>query len=138
MDARPTILLVEDDPSIAALICDVLTDAGYRVLVAATPTLGGTILAAFRVGLVLTAGFHGGGDDPWAPLAPLIARAGGTPVILSSAYDPAVYADHAAHGVLPRPFDLAGLLALVASVLPGGDDAGAATKAAVGAVLPKG
>jgi len=141
VDARPTILLVEDDPSIAALICDVLTDSGYRVLVAATPTLGGTILAAFRVGLVLTAGFHGGGDDPWAPLAPLVARAGGTPVILRSAHRPAAYADHAARGfaaLLPRPFDLDALLALVASVLPDRDDAGAATGAGVGAVLAKG
>jgi two-component system nitrogen regulation response regulator GlnG len=141
MDARPTILLVEDDPSIAALLRDVLTDAGYRVLVAATPTVGCTILAAFRVGLVLTDGFHDGGDDPWAPLAPLVARAVGSPVILCSAHSPTVYADYADHGfaaLLPKPFDLDGLLALVASVLPDGDDAGAATGAGVGAVLPKG
>jgi len=141
MDARPTILLVEDDPGIAALICEVLTDEGYRVLLAASPTLGCTILAAFRVGLVLTDGFHDGGDDPWAPLAPLVAQARSTPVILCSAANPALYADHADHGfaaVLPKPFNLDGLLALVVSLLPDRDDAGAATGAGVGAVLAKG
>ncbi len=119
MDARPTLLLVEDDPTIAALIREVLTDAGYQVLVADTPTLGGTILATFRVGLVLTDGFQG--DDPWAPLAPLVARAGDTPVILCSARSPAVYADYAAHGfagLLPKPFDLDALVTLVAEKLP--------------------
>ncbi len=140
MDARPTILLVEDDPSITALIGDVLTDEGYRVLLAASPTVGCTILAAFRVGLILTDGFRCG-NDPWAPLAPLVARAGGSPVILCSAHSPTVYADHAAHGfaaLLPKPFDLDGLVALVVSVLPDRDDAGTATGAGVGAVLPKG
>ncbi len=139
MDARATILLVEDDPTIAALIRDALTDEGYRVLLAASLTLGCAILAAFRVGLILTDGLRGG-DDPWAPLAPLVARAGGTPVILCSASSPALYADYADHGfaaLLPKPFDLDGLLALVASVLPDGADAGAATGADVGAVLAK-
>ncbi len=139
MDARPMILLVEDDPSVAALLRDVLTDEGYRVLLAASPTLGGTILAAIRVGLILTDGFRG--DNPWAPLAPLVARAGGSPVILCSARSPRVYAEYAAHGfaaLLPKPFDLAGLLALVASLLPARDDAGAATGTGVGTGQPKG
>jgi len=129
MDARATLLLVEDDPTTTALLRDVLTDAGYRVLVAATPTLGCAILAAFRVGLVLTAGFRGG-DDPWAPLAPLVAQAGSTPVILCSAANPALYADHAARGfaaLLPRPFDLDALVALVAALLPRGGRADAVT-----------
>ncbi len=119
MNARPTILLVEDDPGIAALIGDVLTDEGYRVLLAASPTLGCTILAAFRVALILTDGFRG--DSPWAPLAPLVARAGGTPVILCSAANPALYAEYAAHGfaaLLPKPFDLDALVSLVAENLP--------------------
>ncbi len=126
MDARPTILLVEDDPAIAALLHDALTDEGYRVLVAASPMVGCTILTAFRVGLVLTDGFRG--DDPWAPLAPLVAQAGSTPVILCSAANPARYADHAAHGfaaLLPKPFDLDGLVALVAALLARGGRADA-------------
>ncbi len=32
MEAHATILLVEDDPTIAALMHDALTDEGYRVL----------------------------------------------------------------------------------------------------------
>ncbi len=139
MDARPTILLVKDDSAIAALIRDVLTDEGYRVLVAATPTLGRTILAAFKVALILTDGFRG--DDPWAPLALLVAQAGRTPVILCSAAHLERYADHAAHGfaaLLPKPFNLDALVALVASLMPHRDDAGAATGAGVGAILPQG
>ncbi len=139
MDARPTILLVEDDSAIAALIQDVLTDEGYRVLMATSPTVGCTILTAFRVGLILTDGFRG--DDPWAPLAPLVAQAGRTPVILCSAAHLERYADHAAHGfaaLLPKPFNLDALVALVASLVPHRDDAGAATGVGVGAILPKG
>lgn len=122
MHTRPTILLVEDDAAVAALIQDVLTDEGYRMLLAATPMLGCTILAAFQVGLVLTDGFRS--HDPWAPLAPLVAQAGRTPVILCSAANPALYADHAAHGFagfLPKPFDLDDLVALVVGLLPQGD-----------------
>ncbi len=139
MDARPTILLVEDDAAVGALIQDVLTDEGYRVLVAATPTLGRTILAAFKVARILTDGFRG--DDPWAPLAPLVSQAGRTPVILCSAANAALYAAHAAHGFaarLPKPFDLDALVALVASLVPHRDDVGAATGAGVGAILPQG
>ena len=119
MDPQATILLVEDDPTIAALMHDALTDEGYRVLVAVSPTVGCTILMAFRVGLILTDDFRG--DDPWAPLAPLVTQAGSTPVILCSAANPALYAnyvDHGFAGLLPEPFDLDALVLLVAEKLP--------------------
>lgn len=136
MDTRPTLLLVEDDPAIAALLHDALTDEGYRVLVAASPVVGCTILAAFRVGLILTDGFRG--DHPWAPLAPLVAHAGSTPVILCSAHPPRLYADHADHGfagLLPKPFDLDDLVALVAALLPRGARAEAVADTPAATVL---
>jgi len=119
MEAHATILLVEDDPNIATLMHDALTDEGYRVLMAEIPAAGCTILAAFRVGLVLTDGFPGS-TDQWVPLAPLVAQAGTTPVILCSAHSPARYADYADHGfaaLCSKPFDLDALAALVAGKL---------------------
>jgi DNA-binding response OmpR family regulator len=74
METRGTILLVEDDAQIAALIGEVLTDKGYLVAVAGTPALARAFLATVDVGLVITDGFASGGD-PWEALDPLVDRA---------------------------------------------------------------
>ena len=124
MGTRGTILVVEDNPDIADLLRETLAEAGYRVLPAATPDAARQILAAFRVGLVLTDAFHGAPGAPgtiWDDLDPLVGLAGDAPLVLCSAHDPALYADFAAHGftaALPKPFDLDDLLALVATLLP--------------------
>ena len=121
METRGTILVVDDDPDIAGVMRELLAVEGYRVLVAPSIGLARDILAAFRVGLVITDGFHSGMyADRWTPLQPLVDAAAGRPLVLCSAHDLARYADFAAHGIaayLPKPFDFADLLALVGSFL---------------------
>jgi DNA-binding response OmpR family regulator len=123
-----TVLVVEDDPPIAALLRDILAAEDYRVLPAATLAEALAILRAFRVQLVFTDALRPESQtSPWATLAPLVEAARGAPLILCTAHDPDDYADHTAHGfsaVLPKPFDIAELLALVVSLLPGGRGVG--------------
>ncbi len=122
METRGTILVVDDTPDIADLLRAVLTQAGYRVLVAPTAALGLQVLAAFRVGLVLAdalppADLRG---DIWGDLDRLAHAAGGSPLILYDPHGPGRYAEYAAHGFtarLPKPFDLDVLLTLVGSLL---------------------
>lgn len=124
VSGRGTILVAEDDAEIAALLHEALELDGYRVLLAPTIAVALEILAAFRVRLVIADGFRAQATaDPWASLAPLVARARTTPVILCSAHNPATYADYAARGFaafLPKPFDLDALSALVAALLARG------------------
>lgn len=121
METRGTILVVDDDPDIAGVMRELLAVEGYRALVAPSIGLARDILAAFRVGLVITDAFPPDvSGDRWAPLQPLIDASNGIPLVLCSAHDVARYADFAAHGIaayLPKPFDLADLLALVGSCL---------------------
>lgn len=121
MEARGTILVVDDDPDIAEVLREVLASDGYRVLVASFVTSACDILAALRVGLVVTDAFPpDSSGDRWAPLRPLIDAAHEVPLILCSAHTPTLYADFATNGFaayLPKPFHLDGLLALVASLL---------------------
>jgi DNA-binding NtrC family response regulator len=122
MPTRPTILVVEDDDAIAALLFDVLGAAGYRVLTAGTAEDALRILRSFRIQLLITDALrHEIGADRWSPLDPILAAAGDAPIILCSAYDPQDYADYATRGCaafLAKPFDVDALLALVASLLP--------------------
>ncbi len=126
METRGTILVVDDTPDVAALLHAVLTEAGYRVLLAATVEAGLQILAAFRVGLVLADALPPDADpsgDPWADLDRLAHAAGGSPLLLYAPGGAGDYADHAAHGFvacLPKPFDLDALLATVGRLLPVG------------------
>ena len=124
MATRGTILVVDDNPDIAALMREVLTEEDYRVLVAQSVADALVILGAFTVGLVLTDAFHpapGAPDDRWSPVETLVRASRGTPLVLCSARNRADYADFAAHGVaayLPKPFDLDGLLDVVGATLP--------------------
>ena len=125
METRGTILVVDDTPDIAALLHAVLTEAGYRVLVAPSAATGLQVLAAFRVGLVLAdavppADLRG---DIWGDLDRLAHAAGGSPLLLCAPGGAGDYADHDAHGFvacLPKPFDLDALLATVGRLLPVG------------------
>ena len=125
MATRGTILVVDDSPDIAVLIREVLAEEGYRALVAPTVAVALDILAAFRVGLVITDAFYpapGATGDLWAALDPLTRAASDTPLVLCTARPAAEYADHAAHGfaaLLPKPFTLDELAVLVGALLPG-------------------
>ena len=119
---RKTILVVEDEVEVAALVEDLLTTVGHRVLTAGTAEEALRIAHAFRVHLLLldTLPPHPG-QDRWSALEPIVAAACDAPVILCSADDPQEYADYAAHGCaafLAKPFDFDALGALVASLLP--------------------
>jgi CheY-like chemotaxis protein len=126
--ARPlaTILVVDHEQSILALVQDCLRDAGYRVV--AAPCRGDALIAlrSFRFDLVLAGTFAGvdrADDDPWATVESIRQAAGGTPVAIFTAHNPCVYADFRERGfagVIVKPFDLDTLVVatarLVASV----------------------
>ncbi len=111
---RPTILVVDDERSIAELLASVLEDAGYRVLTAASGQTGLTIARVIHLDLVLT--------DYTLPelngmqLADALRRNPATrhlPVVLMSATRPS---SDKLRGVpfLAKPFDLEHVLQVVA------------------------
>lgn len=113
----PTIVVADDEATIRSLVTDVLEEAGYRVeavgdglsalgaIRAARPAL-----ALFDVAMpVMT------GDEA---LRLLIAEGLGVPVIIMTAGTrPERFLQAGAVAVLPKPFDLERLLAVVARVL---------------------
>lgn len=113
---RPLVLVVEDDPGSAALMTDVLGDAGYAVRVVATAlgVLGEVkrlrpqaivldLGLPYRSGAALLADFKA--DPVTAPI----------PVIVVSALLENLPPDRAALAttVLPKPFEMRDLLAAV-------------------------
>ncbi len=128
MEPRSTILVVDDTADVADLLRDVLSGAGYRVLVAPTLDVGLTILAAFVVRLVLIdaptpTDADADAGDFWGDLDRLAHRARQMPLIVYAGDNPERYADYAAHGYaahLAKPLDLDALVALVAGFLLGG------------------
>jgi DNA-binding NtrC family response regulator len=128
MEPRSTILVVDDTADVADLLREVLSGAGYRVLVAPTLDVGLTILAAFVVRLVLIdaptpTDADADAGDFWGDLDRLAHRARQMPLIVYAGDNPERYADYAAHGYaahLAKPLDLDALVALVAGFLLGG------------------
>jgi DNA-binding response OmpR family regulator len=124
VEPRDTILVVEDTADLADLLRDVLTGAGYRVLVAWTADTALQILAALRVQLVLTDAPRPADEDAgaiWAALDRLAHAARKTPLVLYAADEPNRYADYATHGFaarLAKPLDLDALVTTVRSLLP--------------------
>src|SRR5687768_9609468 len=108
MTTRDTILAIDEDPGIAALVCDVLGQAGYRGLVAASEDEALLFLRAFKVQLVITDALRPNHSaDQWATLDTIRAAAGDAALVICSGHDQHDYADHAAHGyaaLLPKPF----------------------------------
>ena len=115
----PTILVIEDDPSIAQLTSDTHGDEGYRVLVADTIDDACALLTACQCGLVLSDTV--GGRSPadvafWGGLETIRDAAQGTPVVIFSAHSADRFAGYRERGfacLLPKPFDLDDLLATV-------------------------
>jgi len=83
---RPSILVVDDDAEILALLRDVLTDDGFRVLAVGSAEAAAILLAAEAVDLLITDIDLGAGDDGLTlavdaratrPLLPVIYISGG-------------------------------------------------------------
>jgi DNA-binding NtrC family response regulator len=130
--AGGVVLVVDDDATIRAVVCEALRDAGYRVATAATPEEAADALRHARVGLVLAdpqlaeAGAPGG--DRWAALEQIKALARGAPVVIFTAHGERDFADYAERGfaeVLTKPFDLDELLRVVRRRLPARGSGGA-------------
>jgi DNA-binding response OmpR family regulator len=120
----PAILVVEDDPDIRAMTCEVLRQVGYRVVPVATHEAAHAALHATRVALVLadTADAGTSAHDHWATLDALRAAAVPAPVVIFTAHSPERFADHAARGfagLLAKPFDLDELLGMVRCMVRG-------------------
>ena len=125
MGDRGLILVVDDDPEVGALLADVFTGAGYRVLVAgdevaaiAALTSGGGVRPAL---IVLDLGLPGcGGAGLLAVLRSSGVESGRPVIVLSGQPDPK--AEVEARGlqvsrVLSKPVSARTLLATVESVL---------------------
>jgi CheY-like chemotaxis protein len=119
MPHRNTILVVDDDAAILALVRECLGDEGYRVVAASTEADALTALSAVRFALVLTDAFVGraaGALEYWAALERIRAAAGATPVVIFSAHAEPKFAGFAGrgfHAVVHKPFDLDDLAAAV-------------------------
>lgn len=116
------ILVVEDDPSVGALVRELLGDEGYRVTVVATyeAALAALDGSAFDVVLLDSPGAPLTADH-WRAMACLRDRAGATPVVLFTAHREADVNEYAARGfrsVIFKPFDVEALLAAIDAALP--------------------
>lgn len=119
MDTRPTVLIVEDDACIAALIADALedeTDARIRMVHNGRDAIG--LLAAQRIDLVIL--------DYQLPGATGIEvydamrrdpRTQRTPVLFITANDRRAEFDHRGFTYIRKPFNLFELLAMVTTRL---------------------
>ena len=119
---RASILIIDDDPAILDLAALALRDEGYHAITLASHAEAVQHLAAIRFDLILADSAGAGVADPWAALETVRAAAGDTPVLIFSAHNSAVFADHAARGfagVLAKPFDLDEFLATVRDTLVG-------------------
>jgi DNA-binding response OmpR family regulator len=110
------ILLVEDDPTISDLLSDFLIDEGYEVT---TRSSGGAALLELAKNsyavMLLDMGLPDmTGNDV---LAHLVSRVNPTPVILVSANANQLRYRERVQAVVPKPFDLFGLLEVVQQVI---------------------
>ena len=121
--AKGTVLLVENDATIAELFVTILRDEGYAVERAATPRTTLVLLAerdpdAFD--LVLSVPFTDPVDAPYAWLDRL-KGAVHAPVVICGRCPEVFYADHRSRGYaafLEEPFDVQRLINLVAALCP--------------------
>ena len=122
MDA-PSLLVVDDDPGILAMLVDCLRDTGHPVAGVASVDAAVAALARDRYALVLADAFHdllGPHDDRWAALESLRRAAAPAPVVIVSGHREETFAGWAERGFaghLPKPFDLGDLLATVRECL---------------------
>jgi DNA-binding response OmpR family regulator len=115
----PTILAVDDEPELLALLGDYLGPRGYRVLTAGNTRDARTILAGTKVGLVLLDITLPGEDG--LSLARHLREHDGPPVILvtalGTALDRIVGLEIGADDYVTKPFEMRELLARIRNVL---------------------
>ncbi len=113
-----TVLVVDDEPVIRALVADVLRDEGFTVITAADGREGLDLLARERPDLVLMDVMMPGLDGREAYLA-MRSRPDlpDVPVVMMSAAVKPDGLDPSIAGYLPKPFDLDDLLTLVERLL---------------------
>jgi CheY-like chemotaxis protein len=120
---RHTVLVIEDDPDLVALIELLLADEGYDCI--SCPSVAEALMLMTRqpVDLILTDSFSLTATDVLSPTAPVLLASRGAPVVLLTGF-PVEGGDALAAGfaaVQLKPFDLEDLLAQVAVLLA--DDA---------------
>lgn len=116
---RPVILTVEDDPPVRTLLRDIFIDAGYEVMLAED---GATALAAIGTVMpdVVTLDLEMPGLNGLQLLSAVRRRVGPRPlaVVIVSAQEPSPAVRALAQAVVPKPFDIEDLLAIVARLVP--------------------
>jgi CheY-like chemotaxis protein len=121
----PQILIVEDELSIATLVCDTLEDEGYTVLLARHGQEALDLLAKHHPALVLT--------DVMMPILDGLALCRAMQahpdyqsipvVVMSAIVDPLVEDVCRARGFLKKPFDLQHLVDTITNVIGLADQA---------------
>lgn len=113
----PTLLVLDDEPPVAALIRDVLQDEGFRVMACTSAQAALAALASVQIDLILTDVMMPGIDGlTFARLAR--ARPGCPPLIFLSAGPlDEVRAAFPEAPTIAKPFDLDTLLRRVAALL---------------------
>jgi CheY-like chemotaxis protein len=120
---RHTVLVIEDDPDLVALVELLLAGEGYACV--SCPSVAEALMLLTRqpVDLILTDSFSLTATDVLSPTSPVLAASRGVPVVLLTGF-PVEGGDAVAAGfaaVQFKPFDLEDLLAQVAVLLA--DDA---------------
>src|SRR5262245_20190208 len=82
----PSILVIDDDPDLTALLHDVLEEEGYRVVTSAAP-LDSVDISQLRPGLIVLDLWFGGKDGGWDQLQALRSTPGARhiPVLVCTA-----------------------------------------------------
>ncbi len=119
--SRPVrVLVVEDDPSIRAVLLEFLALEGYEVHEAVNPEIARTMLLNQPVDLVLTDTY----EATWNPSLPWLGSmrdaAGKAKLVLLTAYSEAqalVPADHGLADVWTKPMDMEVMLARLQELL---------------------
>lgn len=120
----PHVLVVDGEPSIRALIREVLEEAGYRVSVAAEAPSNPSDIGRSGADLVVLDPGHGSDGLGWrllrtmerdghAAAIPVVVCSGATKVVRNAAAD----LEERGYGFVPKPFDIDDLLRAVADRL---------------------
>ncbi len=118
---RGSVLVVEDDDEVAALVTEMLQQLGYEVTRAASAAAAlGALSNGRAVDLVFSDIMMPGGMNGIDLVRELRRRRGDLPVLLTSGYAEAAKASAAAEGVrvLPKPYRLDELAAALSTVFP--------------------